>query len=319
MLRLGLALGGADDAGGWSKLLATAERADALGLHSIWVPEMHFRPGAMASPLLALAAVGARTRSVRLGTTSLLLPIHHPLRIAEEVAALDHLSGGRVELGLGRGFTPAVLRTFGVPAREKRDRFDDCLATILAAWSGAGEPRPALRPLQRPHPPLCVAAFGPKGLRQAGRHGLPYLASPLETLDILCENHALHRSALPAGVDPACLPVAVMRTVFVAADDARARAVREALGAESARLSRGLPPALARAAAGEVSERAIVGTASQAMDLIGRYRERLGMDLLIVRGGVAGARPEEETESLERLAGEILPGFVAPGTAQHPA
>lgn len=251
-LRLGLALGGADDAAGFAALLANAERADRLGLHSVWVPEMHFRRGAMASPLLVLSAVAARTQRVRLGTTSLLLPIHHPLRIAEEVAALDALSGGRVELGLGRGFAPAVLSTFGVVAREKRDRFDEALEAILAAWATAetegGAPRPALRPLQHPHPPLCVAAFGRKGLLQAARHGLPYLASPLETLDVLAENCEIHRSGLPAHIDPARLPVPVMRTVLVTRDDARARAVRERLaveargsGSDSRRRSHGPP------------------------------------------------------------------------------
>ncbi len=272
---------------------------------------MHFRPGAMASPLLALAAVASRTRRIRLGTTSLLLPIHHPMRIAEEVAALDVLSGGRVELGLGRGFAPAMLRTFGVAASEKRDLFDQFLDAILAAWSDAGPeecgPRPALRPLQRPHPPLCVAAFGNKGLLQAARRGLPYLASPLETLDVLCENHRFHRAALPANIDPSSLGVAVMRTVLVARTESRAGEVRAALEAESARLGRGLPPALARAAAGSVEERALVGTASQVMDLVGHYRERLGMDLLILRGEVAGVAPEEEAESLARLATEIVP------------
>jgi alkanesulfonate monooxygenase SsuD/methylene tetrahydromethanopterin reductase-like flavin-dependent oxidoreductase (luciferase family) len=312
MLRLGLALGGANDAAGWARLLERARRADALGLHSVWVPEMHFRPGAMASPLLALSAVAACTGRVRLGTTSLLLPIHHPLRIAEEVAALDTLSGGRVELGVGRGFAPAMLKAFGVAARDKRDLFDVALDAILAAWADADDapgPRPALRPLQRPHPPLCVAAFGPKGLLQAARHGLPYLASPLETLDVLCENHAIHRGALPSHVDAATLPVPVMRTVFVAPDDARARSVRAALGAESARLARGLPPALARAAAGGVEERSLVGVASEVRDLVARYRERLGMDLLIVRGDVAGTQPEEERDSLERLASEIVPAL----------
>lgn len=312
MLRLGLALAGANDAAGWRRLLESAEQAEALGLHSVWVPEMHFRPGAMASPLLALSAVAARTRRVRLGTTSLLLPIHSPLRIAGEVAVLDALSGGRVELGLGRGFAAAMLQTFGVTAQDKRDRFDDALDAILAAWAAAdGEgPGPVLRPVQRPHPPLSVAAFGKKGLLQAARRGLPYLASPLETLDVLCENHRLHRAALPPGIDAARLPVPVMRTVFVAADDARACAVRDALAQEGGRLARALPAALARAAAGGVEERAIVGTASQVRDRIADYQERLGMDLLIVRGSVAGTSPAEERASLEQLAAQIVPSLA---------
>lgn len=315
MLRLGLALGGAADAVGWRRLLARAEHAERLGLHSVWVPEMHFRPGAMSSPLLALSAIAARTRRIRLGTTSLLLPIHHPLRIAEEVAALDALSCGRVELGLGRGFAPAVLETFGVEAREKRDRFDDALAAILDAWEAAERAtpgaRPALRPVQRPHPPLLVAAFGRKGLVQAARHGLPYLASPIETLDALAENFSLHRAALPPHVDPARLPVPIMRTVFVARDDARARSVRASLAHESARIPRGLPPVLARAAAEDVSERSLIGTAPAVLDLIARYRERLGMDLLIVRSDPAGVLPEEAQESLERLTDEILPALAS--------
>lgn len=309
-LRLGLALGGPADAAGWAQLLARAQRAEALGLHGVWVPEMHFRPGAMASPLLALAAIAARTTRLRLGTTSLLLPIHPPLRIAEEVAALDALSGGRVELGLGRGFAPAVLRTFGVVAREKRDRFDEALDAILAAWAapcpGGDGPRPALRPVQKPHPPLAVAAFGRKGLLQAARRGLPYLASPLEPLPLLLENHALHRAALPPGVDPASLAVPILRTVFVAADDGRRRAVREALEREGARSLRLLPPAIARAAAGGIGERVLVGTAAEVADGVARYREQLGMDLLIVRGEIAGVSAAEEAESLEQLAGGAL-------------
>lgn len=315
MLRLGLALGGASDATGWQRLLARSEHAERLGLHSVWVPEMHFRAGAMASPLLALSAIAARTHRIRLGTTSLLLPIHHPLRVAEEVAALDALSGGRVELGLGRGFAPAVLAAFGVDARDKRDRFDVALAAILAAWEAAdaegAASRPALRPTQRPHPPLLVAAFGRRGLLQSARHGLPYLASPIESLDVLAENFALHRASLPAHVDPTRLPAPVMRTVFVAGNDERLRIARAALAAEAARASRSLPPALARAASAAPAERALVGTAPEVIDLVARYRDRLGMDLLIVRSDLAGIPPEESQESLERLVAQVLPALAS--------
>ena len=310
-LRIGIALGGATDAAAWTRLLRRAERAEAIGLHGVWVPEMHFRPGSMASPLVALAAIAARTRRIRLGTTSLLLPIHSPLRIAEEVAALDVLSGGRVDLGLGRGFAPAVLDTFGVPAAEKRDRFDAALDAILDAWTGADGafegPRPALRPLQTPHPPLSVAAFGRKGLLQAARRGLPYLASPLESLEVLAENHATHRAALAPEVDPDSLSVAILRTVFVAGSELRARDARERLEAEAARSPRGLPPAMARALSGGLGERVLVGTAQEVLDLVGRYRERLGMDLLIARSEIPGVADEEAEESIERLAREIAP------------
>jgi alkanesulfonate monooxygenase SsuD/methylene tetrahydromethanopterin reductase-like flavin-dependent oxidoreductase (luciferase family) len=146
-----------------------------------------------------------------------------------------------------------------------------------------------------------VAAFGRKGLLQAARRGLPYLASPLETLATLAENYALWREQRWGDAPP---PVwaPVMRTVFVAASDAEARRVRDALAGETRAVSANAPPAIARAAGGALEERVLVGTASEVRDGIARYRERLGMDLLVARIEVAGAPPAARDASLERLA-----------------
>jgi alkanesulfonate monooxygenase SsuD/methylene tetrahydromethanopterin reductase-like flavin-dependent oxidoreductase (luciferase family) len=301
-LALGIALGGLRREGDAARALARVERAEALGLHSVWLPEGHFAPGAMPSPLVALAAFAARTRRLRLGTTSLLLPLRPPLVVAEEVATLDRLSNGRVWLGLGRGFRAPLFEAFGVPAAEKRDRFDAALDAILAAWRSG-----AARPAQRPHPPLLVAAFGRLGLAQAARRGLPYLASPLESLDALCENFAFHRERLPPGVDAGALPVAAIRAVHVARDAAEAARVRAALAAEAEGVSRALPAALARAGGERTENRALVGTAAEVLELLGCYRERLGLDLLIARGGVPSVSEAEADAALERLAGEVLP------------
>jgi len=201
-------------------LFGLAERADALDLHSLWLPESHFQRGATPAPLVVLGALAARTRRLRLATTSLLLPLHHPLRIAAETATLDVLSGGRLLLGLGRGFRAPVFDGFEVQATTKRDRFDEALDAVLAAWSGeevsllgvhfaareGAFVRLGLRPVQRPHPPLVVAAFGRKGLLQAASRGLPYLASPLETLATLEENYAIwreHRAEAAGTATPA--------------------------------------------------------------------------------------------------------------------
>jgi alkanesulfonate monooxygenase SsuD/methylene tetrahydromethanopterin reductase-like flavin-dependent oxidoreductase (luciferase family) len=320
-LAVGLALGGSADATGWSAFLARAEHAEALGLHSVWVPEGHFRRGAMASPLLALSAAAARTRRVRVGTTSLLLPVHHPLRLAQEVAALDVLSQGRVMLGLGRGFAAPLFQAFGVEAHTKRDRFEEALDAMLRAFGGvpmelAGDyfateggrvVTPTLRPLQRPHPPLLVAAFGRKGLLQAARRGLPYLASPLETLGVLIENHALHRAHLPPGGVVGPFRTAVMRTVYLTPDDGEASRVRERLAAEALGTARALPPALARAAAGPIRERVVVGGENEVIDGLLAYREQLGMDLLIVRSEITGLAEDLRRRSLERLCERVFP------------
>lgn len=320
-LALGIALAGARDAAGWQRNLRWVERADALGLHSVWLPENHFAAGATSAPLLALAAFAARSTRLRLATTSVLLPVHHPLRIAAEVATLDAVSGGRVLLGLGRGFRKPLFEGFGVEASTKRDRFDEALDAILAAWSGEAveltgshfgalsnrSVRLPLRPLQRPHPPLVVAAFGPKGLRQAAVRGLPYLASPLETLETLVENYASWRAQLarePRGDAPG---VPVMRTVFVASDSAEAAKVLQALEAETVHRPPDGNRVLARAASGRLEDRVLVGTVRQVQDQLGLYRERLGVDLVAARIAVPGVDEAAWEPSLERLVAEVLP------------
>jgi alkanesulfonate monooxygenase SsuD/methylene tetrahydromethanopterin reductase-like flavin-dependent oxidoreductase (luciferase family) len=308
------------------------DRAEALGLHSVWIPEMHFAPGVATSPLLTLAACAARTQNLRLGTTSLLLPIRPPLRVAEEVAALDRLSRGRVILGLGRGFRAPLFAAFGIDAATKRDRFDDALDLMLARWAGeavdldgtifagceedrAGgaldDPESAL-PYQSPHPPLAVAAFGRKGLKQASVRALPYLASPLEPLRLIEENLAFHRENLPDGIDPADIVVPVMRTVYVAANDAEAARVYAALEKESraVRSPGKLPAAIARAAEASVEERAVVGLRDEVIDQLARYRDRLGMDLLVARPQVGAATPAEQQAALESLATEVMPALT---------
>ncbi len=296
-LELGISLGGITTPQDWQRQLEWVVRAEDLGLHSVWLPEMHFAPGACARPLLALSGFAARTRRLRLATTSLLLPIHHPRQLAEDVATLDAISGGRVVLGLGRGFRAPLFSGFGIDGASKRDLFDQCLEQILAAWKGRC-------------PPMAVAAFGRKGLAQAARYGLPYLASPIESLDLLEENLRFYREQLHQSIDAGSLAVPVMRTVHVAQDDAEAANVLASLEAENRRMLQGrVPKALGRAAAAGVSERAIIGTREQVVEQIGRYRERLGLDLLIARVEVAGASPEQRVASLVRLVEEVLPAL----------
>jgi alkanesulfonate monooxygenase SsuD/methylene tetrahydromethanopterin reductase-like flavin-dependent oxidoreductase (luciferase family) len=299
-----------DHGGSADELAAQAELAERLGYGSFWLPEHHFGdPAAIPAPLLLLAAVAARTTRLRVGTTSFLLPVRHPIHVAEEVAVLDRLSGGRVTLGVGRGFRGALFTAFEVPAAEKRDRFEANLCAILAAWHGepvafeedgaGGAPKPVLLaplPVQRPHPPVWVAAFGPKAVAQAGRLGLPYLASPVESRARLAENYAHHREALPASARGAPLAVPIMRTVFASRDPSRLREVREALARQAAALARAASPALRRAAQGGVDEWAIVGEPAAVADGIERYREELGITHLVVRAQIPGL-PREQAEA----------------------
>ena len=117
-------------------LTEQARAAEALGYDSFWLPENHFNPGAIPDPLMLLAAVAAGTETIRLATTSYLLPLRNPLQAAEQVAVLDQLSNGRVILGIGRGYAPVMLKAFNVVPSEKRKLFEWSLQRMRDAWSG---------------------------------------------------------------------------------------------------------------------------------------------------------------------------------------
>jgi len=309
--QIGLALGGANGPEDWARDVALVERAEALGMHSVWVPEMHFARGVTASPLLALAGFAARTSRLRLATTSVLLPIHDPLRLADEIAALDRASRGRLIIGLGRGFSRPLFRAFGVDPRTKRARFDSALDTMLEAWRSGAEGR-VRSPWQKPHPPLAVAAFGPKGLAQAAQRALPYLPSPLESPTRLAENLARWRQGLPEGADPAQTVVPVMRTVHTAGNDAEAARVLEALESQerTMRAAGGRAPrAIADAAQEDLRDRVVVGTVAEVIDRLGALRDQLGIDLLVARSQVPGGELGMRDDALLRLAEEVWPSL----------
>lgn len=288
-------------------LVAQARLADRLGFHSLWLPESHFQArGSNPAPLLLLAAIAAQTERIRLGTTSYLLTIRHPLLVAEEVAVLDRLSGGRLILGVGRGFRAELFDAFDVPRTGKRDRFEAALATMIRAWSGEPllEP-PQLKltplPVQKPHPPIWVAAFGPKALAQAGRLGLPYLASPMEPIDRLLENYARHREALAPSA-PTDLEVPIMRTMFVTPDAVLADRVRAELLSQAQAIATSGLAALRMPAVSDPDEWTLVGTQEKVLELAMRYREKLGVTHMIARAQVPGATPGEVERSIHALA-----------------
>ena len=298
-------------------LAEQAAYAEQLGFESFFLPENHFSGrGSVPEPLMLLAAAAARTRRIRLGTTSLLLPVRHPLQAAEQVAVLDQLSEGRVILGLGRGYQAPLYRAFDVPLAEKRRMFADALEIMLKAWRGEsvvddGE-AVVLSPLpvQQPHPPLWVAAFGPKALAQTARLRLPYLASPMETLDTLATNYAALQS-LPVDGDHQTEPrswllqlrrdVPVMRTVFISDRPDEVAWVREQLQSVAQRVAVG---ALRREADVPVTDWAIIGSPDEALAQIEHYRERIGMTHLIAtRLRVPGVDATLLRRSLVLLAG----------------
>ena len=162
--------------------LMMAEAYDRLGFYCYHVAEHHGTPlGLAPSPSVLFAALSQRTKRLRFGPLVYLLPIYHPLRLIEEVAMLDALSGGRFQLGVGRGVSPIELGFHGLDMAVQRERFDEVLEVLLKGLSSdrldhAGtfyrfdNVPMVLRPVQRPHPPLWYGAGSPDSIRWCARN-----------------------------------------------------------------------------------------------------------------------------------------------------
>jgi len=184
---------GLSEAQVYAETLAQLELADVLGYGCAWIVEHHFLRGYShcSKPELVLAAAASRTRNIRLGHAIIPLPLHHPVHVAERVATLDIVSGGRLEIGIGRGFSPREYAAFGADMAESRALCDEGLAILRASFArepvtfhGRHYRLDALdilpHAVQRPHPPLWAAAVSPDSYQWAAARGLGVLAGPFK-------------------------------------------------------------------------------------------------------------------------------------------
>lgn len=223
--------GGGLESGHPGDLLSLAERAEALGFRSLWINEEHFQGGTgpregrtCLSPVVLAAAIAARTRAIRIGFSVLVLPLHQPLRLAEEIATLDVLSGGRVDLGISRGANPKYAAAFGFAPLAIAERFDTCLDTMLRAWRdpdiALGDERYAVwpKPVQRPHPPIYMGTYTPGTAAWAARRGYRLICHGISSMATL---RPVISAYAAAGGDLSTLPLG--RFVYVGDSDKSAQ------------------------------------------------------------------------------------------------
>lgn len=161
--------------------LDLAVLAEQLGYNGVWTAEHHFSDGYFSQQVPVLAAMAAVTKRIRLGTYIVVLPLHHPIEIAEQAATLDALSDGRFELGLGQGYYLDEFAAFGIPHNQRPSRLEEGLAIIRGLWTresfGFDGRRFRFAPVSlRPRPtspelPMWVAALAPDAIDRAARYG----------------------------------------------------------------------------------------------------------------------------------------------------
>jgi alkanesulfonate monooxygenase SsuD/methylene tetrahydromethanopterin reductase-like flavin-dependent oxidoreductase (luciferase family) len=226
----------------YRELIDEAVEADRLGFNTIWLAEVHFAPrfSLMPSPMLLLAAIAERTTRIRLGLAVNLVPLHHPIRLAEETAMLDVLSSGRVEFGAGRGAFPLNYRGFGVDLETSRELFAEGIDFCRQAWTNdrltfrgkhfrVENINVIPKPVQKPHPPIRLAANSPDTFAFAGEHAYPIFAGgPVNPIPVLAERLAIYKDALAkAQVPPPDDWLAAALMMHPARDRVRARQALE--------------------------------------------------------------------------------------------
>ena len=222
----------------FEEMLDLAALADSLGFDVAWLAEIHFGAAfsLLSSPLMAVPAIAARTKRIRVGTAVTLLPLHQPLACAEQAATADILSGGRLEFGVGRGSIPSQFHGFRVPVAENRARFVEALEIIRLAWTRdrfsyegrfyqVEDLAVVPKPLQRPHPPIRVAVHTLESFAHVAGMGVPiYSGTTTTPLPLLRECMATYRQALTAaGHAWGPEQMALMQPVHIGATPAGAR------------------------------------------------------------------------------------------------
>ena len=220
----------------YEQRLKVIEALDRSGFYAYHVAEHHFTPLGMApSPSVFLSAIAQRTTRLRFGTFVYALPVHHPLRVLEEICMLDHMSGGRLEIGFGRGSVPFEISYYGQNAEERQEIYAERLELILKAftvktltWKGRYDQFEnvpmEMEPFQKPHPPLWYGAHSPDSAERAARKGLNMVTNDMP--DNARAIVARYRQVWRDVQGPATLPkMGVVRFIVVADSDAKAMTV----------------------------------------------------------------------------------------------
>lgn len=309
---------------------------DAAGFFGYHVAEHHATPLGMApSPGLFLAAAAQCTQQIHLGPLVYLLPLYNPLRLISEICMLDHISGGRLELGVGRGVSPFELAYYGVSFMDAHEIFEEALDVVTAglrndrlAHRGAhyrfDSVPMELRPHQQPNPPFWYGVTSPASLMFAARRGMNMVSGgPIPVLKDLTaafrEEVALHKGKAedlnPHIVEPT---VGAIRHCYVSGDDREIDQIASPAYAtfynNITKLWRdfrtvpdyGFTPDLEIARKHDV---AIVGSAEEVRDEVGRFFEQSGCNYLVLSFAWGGLSQADSRRSLDRFVTKVMPQF----------
>ena len=315
--------------------IAQCQLADELGFDAAWLAELHFNPrfSVMPAPLMIGSAIAQTTKHIRIGNAINLLPLHQPVRLAEEAATLDVLSNGRAIFGVGRGSMPSHFEGYGIDQEEGRERFIEALELVLGSWQQedfaydgkyyqAHGVSVTPRPIQQPYPPVYVAANSPDTFGVVGSLGHSILVAPaIVTTEGALTGLASYRAGLAEnGHDASTSKVNVNVPIHVAATEEEARAgfthtvdnyldtLRDVGRARGA--SKGSSRADSLTADIVMHEFAAVGTPDQVSAKLERLKDMYEPQEFMCWFNIGGMLPHAAVEnSMKLFAKKVMPQF----------
>ena len=303
-------------------------RGEELGFDSVWMEEHHsvvdhYWP----SPIPVLAGFATRTSKVILGTDILVAPFYHPARLAEDVALLDVMSGGRVVLGVAIGYKPDEFALYGADLAKRGARFEEQLAIVKGLWTqdtlsfkgtyyqveGSLEPKP----VTKPHPPIWIGGWGELTLQRAATLGDNWIPGPTADLGRLLagkKRFLANRQAAGFTEPPAEWPLT--RDVIIADTDREARELAERHIMVSYRREYGggwkhpfIDAAIAKSLDSVMKDRFLIGGPDQVIAALSPFVEQYGATHLICRLFFPGMPHRHIMRELELIAREVRPAF----------
>lgn len=278
---------------------------DRAGYDAVWLTEHHFSDYSVCPSIPVMGAhAAARTRNLRIGAAVTLAALYHPVRLAEEIALLDILSGGRVNWGAGRGFDLREFRTFGVTVEESHPRFREAVDVVLRAWTNErishrgryfafDEIEVLPKPVQKPHPPTWLGASSVDSIKSAAADGFSILMTPHSTHAEIGEHRRIYKDELERhGYSMKGREIPVTRLLAIAPTDREAAEVAR----EGARwlLRTYVDPKWA-------------GAGTESADLLQRY-----VNSVVIHG-----TPERVADEIRRLREEIGLGYLIGAPLSH--
>jgi alkanesulfonate monooxygenase SsuD/methylene tetrahydromethanopterin reductase-like flavin-dependent oxidoreductase (luciferase family) len=338
------ALPGRPERDAFAEAFAQIDAAERWGLDVMWLAELHFDPqrSVLSAPLSIASAVAARTSRIKIGIAVQVLPLCHPLRLAEEGATVDQISGGRLIFGVGRSGLPRTYEDYGVSYAESRDRFAEVLDIVEQAWS-----QPAVsyegkyytfnnitvapKPLQKPLPPIRIAAASPDTYPAVGERGLPiFINARYGSFSEFVPEITRYREAYAAAGHPGRGQVFLRVPTYVAETEAQARAEAEEslmhfYREQAGRLRDSLSRAGTRAIEGRAERlkrienltydealtgQVLIGTPDIVIERLRMLQQEIGIDGILAELNCGGLIPHERVmTALQLLCEEVMPRF----------